>query len=298
MSAEDIAVRIDRLAQDFAPYHYPERLDGQMNLVQDITYNLYTGGAKYYLSLLDEMIRGGGRLATEADKLREQLLAFEPAVSADKEPVVRVDSCDSKEFTFEKYMPIDAFDDAVKKMDQALSERNVGKAENKIETGTIQFTVYYPDDGKMEKLREAIDVGYGDGGFFSTLRSQVEDRLTDENWIAYESRKGQEALDKFVSSLTNIKDNVLPHLQSFCRGSEGVQVHAEVADIVSAEMSGKSDTEVSYSPDNSGRESRNDTQIARQNGRRSIHDRLASNKAKIQKQSGKGNPVKGVERTC
>ena len=298
MSAEDLAVRIDRLVQDFAPYHYPERLDGQKSLVQDITYSLYTGGKKHYLFLLDEMIRGGGSLATEADKLREQLLAFEPVVSVDKEPVVRVNSCDSKEFTFEKYMPIDAFDDAVKKMDLALSERNAGKAENKIETGTIQFTVYYPDDGKMAKLREAIDVGYGDGGFFSTLRCQVEDRLTDENWIAYESGKGQAALDKFVSTLTNIKDSVLPHLQSFCRGSEGVQVYVETADIMPAEMSGKSATEVSYSPDNSGKGSRNGTQTAHQNGRRSIHDRLASNKAKIEKQSGKGNPVKGVERTC
>ena len=298
MSAEDFAVRIDRLAHDFAPYHYPERLDGQMNLVQDITYSLYTGGVKHYLTLLDEMIRGGGNLATEADKLREQLLAFEPAVSADKEPVVRVDSCDSKEFTFEKYMPIDAFDDAVKKMDFALSERNAGKVENKIETGTIQFTVYYPDDGKMAKLRETIDVGYGDGGFFSTLRFQVEERLTDENWIAYESKKGQAALDKFVSTLTNIKDNVLPHLQSFCREPEGIQVHDKTADIVPKEMGGKSTAEASCSPDNSGRENRNGTQTASQNGRRSIHDRLASNKAKIEKQSGKGNPVKGVERTC
>ena len=298
MSAEDIAVRIDRLAHDFAPYHYPERLNGQMNLIQDITYSLYIGGAKHYLSLLDEMIRGGGSLATEADKLREQLLAFEPVVSADKEPVVRVDSCDSKEFTFKKYMSIDAFDDAVKNMDLALSERNAGKAENKIETGTIQFTVYYPDDGKMAKLREAIDVGYGDGGFFSTLRFQVEDRLTDENWIAYESRKGQAALDEFVSTLINIKDNVLPHLQTFCRESKGVQVHAETADIMPEEMSGKSTAVTSYSPDNSGKGRENDNQVVGQNGRRSIHDRLASNKAKIQKQSGKGNPVKGVERTC
>ena len=297
LSAEDFAVRIDRLAHDFAPYHYQDRLDGQPNLVQDITYSLYTGGVKHYLSLLDEIIRDGGSLATEVDKLREQLLAFEPAVSANKESVVRVDFCDSKEFAFEKYMPVNAFDEAVRKMDQALNERNAGKTEDIIETGSIQFTVYYPADGKMEKLRDAIDVGYGDGGFFSTLRSQVEDRLTDENWLDYKRRQGPAALDKFVSTLTDIKDNVLPYLQTFCRGSAGVQVHAETTKELSMEACGKGSAEVSYVPDNGGKVNRNGNQEARQGSRRSIHDRLASNKAKIEKQSGKGNPVKGVERT-
>lgn len=298
ISAEDLAVRIDRLAHDFAPYHYQDRLDGQTNLVQDITYSLYTGGVKHYLSLLDEIIRGGGSLATEADILKEQMLAFEPFVSSDKEPVVRVDFCDSKEFAFEKYMPVNAFDEAVRKMDQALNERNAGKTEDIIETNSIQFTIYYPADGKMEKLRDTLDVGYGDGGFFSTLRSQIEDRLTDENWLDYKRRQGQAALDKFVSTLTDIKDNVLPHLQSFCRESGGVQVHAETVGIMSVETNRKSDAEASYPPDNSGRESRNGTQAACQNGRKSIHDRLTSNKAKIEKQSGKGDPVKGVERIC
>lgn len=297
MNAEDLAVRIDRLAHDFAPYHYQDRLDGQTNLVQDITCSLYTGGVKHYLSLLDEIIRGGGSLATEADILKEQLLAFEPTVPADRQPVVRVDFCDSREFSFEKYMPVDAFDEAVRKMDQALNERNAGKTEDIIETNSIQFTVYYPADGKMEKLWDTIDVGYGDGGFFSTLRSQVEDRLTDENWLDYKRRQGSAALDKFVSTLTDIKDNVLPHLQTFCRDSEGVQVHVETTKELSMEACGKGSAEVSYVPDNGGKVNRNGNQEARQGSRRSIHDRLASNKAKIEKQSGKGNPVKGVERT-
>ena len=298
ISAEDLAVQIDHLAHDFAPYHYEDRLDGQTNLVQDITYSLYMGGRTHYMSLLEDIIKNGGSLATEADRLKERLVAFEPSVSADREPVVRVDFCDSKDAEFEKYMPIGAFDEAVRIMDKSLNSKNAGHAEDEIETGIVQFTVYYPDDGKMKKLRDTIDVGYGNGGFISTLTYQIEDRLTDENWLDYKRRQGQLAYDSFIGDLTNLLENVLPHLKTFCREAEGIQVHTEITNDLPMETYGEGSADVSYPSKNSGKVSRNGDQTARQNGRRSIHERLASNKTRIEQQLGKVNPVKGVERTC
>jgi hypothetical protein len=52
------------------------------------------------------------------------------------------------------------------------------------------------------------------------------------------------------------------------------------------------------SPSESDRKvGRSTNQMARLRGHRSIHERLASNKAKIETMPGKGNLVKGVERT-
>lgn len=297
MSVEDMAVRIDRLAHDFDPYHYQDCLEGQDDLVQEITYNLYTGGTKHYLSQLDDMISEGGSLATEADKLKEQLTAFEPVVPTEKEPVARVDFCDSKEFTFQKYMPIGAFDEAVAEIDRVLSERNAGKDENSIETSSVRFIVYYPDDGKMQRLRDTIEVGRGNGGFISSYKMQTEYKLTDENWLAYKRGQGQAAYDSFVSVLTNIKDNVLPYLQIFCNEQERDKVRAETAQTVPMEVDGKDHMGQSYSPETGSKVNRRTNQTASPGGRRSIHERLASNKAKIEALPGKRNPVKGVERT-
>lgn len=297
MSVEDLAVRLDRLAHDFAPYHYQDCLDGQDDLVQEITYNLYTGGAKHYLSQLDDIIGEGGSLATEADKLKEQLITFEPVIPVGKEPVARVDFCDSKEFTFQKYMPIAAFDEAVAEMDRALSEKNAGKDEDRIETGSVRFIVYYSDGGKMQRLRDTIEVGRGNGGFISAYKMQTENKLIDENWLAYKRGQGQQAYDSFVSVLTNIKDNVLPYLQTFCNGQERDKVRAETAQTVPMEVNGKNHMGKSYSSNSDSKVSRCTNQVDSPGGRRSIHERLASNKAKIETQPGKGNLVKGVERT-
>ena len=297
ISAENLAVRLDHLAHDFDPYHYQDCLEGQDDLVQEITYNLYTGGVKHYLSQLDDIIGEGGSLATEADKMKEQLLAFEPVVPIGKEPVARVDFCDSEEFTFQKYMPIGAFDEAVAKMDQVLSEKNAGKDENNIETSSVRFIVYYPDDGKMQRLRDTIEVGRGNGGFISAYKIQTENKLTDENWLAYKRGQGQAAYDSFVSVLTNIKDNVLPYLQTFCNGQERATVSVETAQTVTMSTGNKKYVEKASPSESDRKVGRSTNQMARLRGHRSIHERLASNKAKIETMPGKGNLVKGVERT-
>lgn len=62
-------------------------------------------------------------------------------------------------------------------------------------------------------------------------------------------------------------------------------------------MDGKNHMEQSYLSESSKKVSRSKNQIASLEGRRSIHERLASNKAKIETQPGKGNSVKGVKCT-
>lgn len=97
---------------------------------------------RHYALFLDDVIREGGSLATEADRLKEKLAAFDPYVSDEMVPMVRVNYCESDKFAHEKYLPINEFDKAVADMDREWSERNVGKDENAIETCILQFTVY------------------------------------------------------------------------------------------------------------------------------------------------------------
>lgn len=298
LTAEELAVRLDRLAHDFEPYNYQERLHGQENLIQDITLSLYTGGVKHYNSLLDEVIRAGGRQATEADVLRGYLLGFSPTVPKNKEPVVRVERCDSEIFPHERYMSIGTFDEAVAKLDQVLNSKNTGKDEDKFDTSIIQFTIFYPDDGKMGILRDSIGVGYGNGGFFSTLRLQDEEKLTSENWLGYKRGQGQAEYDAFVKGLTNIIENVLPHLQTFCMEPDTVQRCNATSNVTAKEQNERSAAESENPPSKDDKAGRKTGQVVCTNNKRSIHDRLASNKAKIEKQIVKGNPVRGVERIC
>ena len=149
----------------------------------------------------------------------------------------------------------------------------------------------------MQRLRDTIEFGRGNGGFISSYKMQTEFKLTDENWLAYKRGQGQAAYDSFVSGLTNIKDNVLPYLQSFCNGQERAATHAETAQTVPSEVDRKNHGGQSYSAESDRKAIKSTNQMAYPEGRRSIHERLASNKAKIEAQPGKGNPVKGVERT-
>ena len=151
MTAEELAVQLDRLSHDFDPYDYQDTLNGDRDHVEDITYSLYTGGAKHYCSYLDDIIAEGGALATDAENLKEKLMAFEPSVSSDRVPMVRVDMCDSSEFEHERYMPVGAFDSAVERMDQAWSKDNAGKDEDEMKSCRVQFTLFYADDGEMKK---------------------------------------------------------------------------------------------------------------------------------------------------
>ncbi len=298
LTVEELAVRLDRLVHDFEPYNYQERLRGQENLIQDITLSLYTGGVKHYTSLLDEVIRAGGRLATEADELREHLHGFSPIVPTNKEPIVRVERCDSDIFPHERYMSIGTFDQAVAKLDQVLNSKNAGKDEDKFDTSIIQFTIFYPEDGKIGTLKDSIGVGYGNGGFFSTLRMQDEEKLTSENWLSYKRGQGQAEYDAFVIGLTNIIEIVLPHLQTFCMKPDSVQECAESAKTIAKEHDWETTAESENISNKGSKEGRKNGLLVRTDNKRSIHERLASNKAKIEKQVVKGNLVRGVERTC
>lgn len=84
----------------------------------------------------------------------------------------------------------------------------------------------------MKTLKDSLNIGRGNGGFIDSINRQVEDRLTDPNWLAYKRNQGQGALDAFVSALTDIQEHVLPHLQSFCSLQERAPEQVEVMQTV------------------------------------------------------------------
>ena len=53
-------------------------------------------------------------------------------------------------------------------------------------------------------------------------------KLTDESWISYQQRKGNEEFQKYMEDLTDMQNHVLPYLQSFCSLDEkGVKERRE-----------------------------------------------------------------------
>ena len=63
-------------------------------------------------------------------------------------------------------------------------------------------------------MRGSLDIGSRNGGLLSNIASQTEYRPTDENWLAYKRGQGQEAYDKYIADLTDLREHVLPYLQS------------------------------------------------------------------------------------
>ena len=53
-------------------------------------------------------------------------------------------------------------------------------------------------------------------------------KLTDESWISYQQGKGNEEFQKYMEDLTDMQNQVLPYLQSFCSLEEkGVKERRE-----------------------------------------------------------------------
>lgn len=74
-------------------------------------------------------------------------------------------------------------------MDVDLSSRLDSKTRMPEKTTQMYFTIYYPDDNRMKKIKGKINIGDGYGGIVSQLENQHEMKLNDESWLNCQKAK-------------------------------------------------------------------------------------------------------------
>ena len=124
--------------------------------------------------------------------------------------------CESGELTSPKYQRLGELDKKVSDMDAELSSHVDAKTGMPEKTVQMYFTIYYADEDQMQKMQGKITIGEGYGGIVGQLKMQNEMKLTDESWLSYQQSKGEESFQAYMADLTDMREHVLPYLQSFC----------------------------------------------------------------------------------
>lgn len=286
MNADELAAALDQLAEDFDHYAYHDNFSPEEDMVETVALELRCGYAHRYIPFLKDIIDEECEESPRAEELLEKLKAYQPEISETAVPVVRINFCEDKEMDISGYQKLGSLDEITAKMDADLASKvdpSTGMPEKTVQ---MYFTIYYPDRDQMQELKEKINIGDGNGGIVSQLKSQNEMKLHDESWMNYQKAKGEESFQAYMADLTDMQEHVLPYLQSFCSLEERTPERTVEPTAVS-----KSEMEAGKTIASVGNEKSKTVETVR----KSIHERLKINKEIIAKQQGKDSKEKGVE---
>ncbi|MGN8654503.1 YodL domain-containing protein [Blautia obeum] len=298
MNADELAVALDQLAEDFDHYDYHDNFSPEEDMVETVALELRCGYAHKYIPFLKDIVDEECEESPRAEELLEKLKAYQPEIPETAVPVVRINFCEDKEMDISGYQKLGNLDEITAKMDAELASKvnpSTGMPEKTVQ---IYFTIYYPDRDQMQELKGKINIGDGNGGIVSQLKNQNEMKLHDESWLNYQKGKGEESFQAYMADLTDMQEHVLPLLQSFCSLEEKApeRVEGAVQLLVDGE---KKLAERAVSDKGALKQGSlfvNEKTMEKK-GKKSIHERLKINKEIIAKQQGKDSKEKGVEIT-
>lgn len=296
MTADELAVVLDQLAEEFDPYDYHDNFSAEEDMVETVALELRCGYAHKYIPFLKDIIEEECGEVSKAEELLEKLKAYRPEIPKTTVPVVCINFCENKEMDLSGYQKLGVLDEITTKMDTELASKADPKTGMPEKTVQMYFTIYYPGRDRMQELKGKVNIGDGNGGIVSQLKNQNEMKLHDESWLNYQKGKGEEAFQAYMADLTDMQEHVLPYLQSFCSLEEKAPEKAE--GTVKATVTGEKKLPERAASDKGTRKQgfllENEKAIEKKE-KKSIHERLKINKEIIAKQQGKDCKRKGVE---
>lgn len=296
MNADELAVALDQLAEDFDPYDYHDNFSPEEDMVETVALELRCGCAHRYIPFLKDIIDEECEESPRAEELLEKLKAYQPEIPETAVPVVRINFCEDKEMDISGYQKLGSLDEITAKMDAELASQADPKTGMPEKTVQMYFTIYYPDRDQMQELKGKINIGDGNGGIVSQLVNQNEMKLHDESWLNYQRGKGEESFQAYMADLTDMQEHVLPYLQSFCSLEEKTPERVEGAVQLSVDGE-KKFAERAVSDKGALKQGSliESKKTMEKKEKKSIHERLKINKEIIAKKQGKDSKEKGVE---
>ena len=288
MNADELAVALDQLAEDFDHYDYHDNFSPEEDMVETVALELRCGYAHRYIPFLKDIIDEECEESPRAEELLEKLKAYQPEIPETAVPVVRINFCEDKEMNISGYQKLGTLDETTAQMDKELASKADPKTGMPEKTVQMYFTIYYPDRDQMQELKGKINIGDGNGGIVSQLKNQNEMKLHDESWLNYQKGKGEESFQAYMADLTDMQEHVLPYLQSFCSLEEKAPERVEGAVQLSVDGEKKL-AERAVSDKGALKQGsflENKTTMKK---KKSIHERLKINKEIIAKQQGKNS---------
>jgi hypothetical protein len=287
MTTEQLAAALNELVSDFDFYDYQDNFNPEEDIVETLAMELRCGKAHTFMPYLKDIVEEECAESLRAEVLLEKLKSYTPDVPENMEPFVEVKFCEDPELAGAKYQKLGELDQAVSKLDAALSSGINEKTGMPEQTCLMYFTIYYMDDDRIQSMQGKINIGMGNGGIIGHLREQNEARLTNESNLSYQKSKGEASFQAYMADLTDMQEHILPYLQSFCSLTEKAPERENAAPSVAETKEPGAAAQTIVVPTTKGMDAKQE--------KKSIHERLKINKELIEKQQGKDSPAKGVE---
>jgi hypothetical protein len=274
MTTEQLASALNDLFSDFYLYDYKANFNPEEDKAAVIATGLRCGKTHLFMGYMKNIVDAECAESVRAEEMLEKLNAYKPDVPENMEPVVEVKFCENTELASLKYPKLSQLDKTVSDLDAELSVNVNEKTGLPEQSYRMYFVIYYAQDNEMKNIQGKINIGDGNGGIIGQLKAQTEIRLTDDRTLTYQKSKGEESFQSYMADLTDMQEHVLPFLQSFCSLEEREPERDVVSSTVAVQKR---------------------TAVPTPGSKKSIHDRLKSNKELIEKQQGKAVREKGVE---
>ena len=287
MTTDELAGALLDLAKEFDAYEFMDQIENPEDALTEIKYNLLAGnGMLEYAAFLKDVKEESRELAPKAEALLGKLKEYNPELTEEIQPMVKIQFSQDPEFKEGSMIPLVEADERVRATDERQADFN-SSHQGEARVLIVLYEIIYAEEDQMKKVAGTAFIGDGRGGILGNLQQEVEEHLHNQAWLDYKKGQGADNFQSYIAELRDTQEHALPYLQQYVsleeRGSTAI-----------AEESTKT------AP--SGKESKAVTQTKTVKGKpvdeaskKSIHARLQEKKKEIAKKPGKDILQKGVE---
>lgn len=287
MTTDELAGALLDLAKKFDAYEFMDQIENPEDALTEIKYNLLAGnGMLEYAAFLKDVKEESRELAPKAEALLGKLKEYNPELTEEIQPMVKIQFSQDPEFKEGSMIPLVEADERVRATDERQADFN-SSHQGEARVLIVLYEIIYAEEDQMKKVAGTAFIGDGRGGILGNLQQEVEEHLHNQAWLDYKKDQGADNFQSYIAELRDTQEHALPYLQQF---------------ISLEERGSTSIAEESKKTAPSGKESKAVTQTKTVKGKpvdeaskKSIHARLQEKKKEIAKKPEKDNLQRGVE---
>lgn len=287
MTTDELAGALLDLAKEFDAYEFMDQIENPEDALTEIKYNLLAGnGMLEYAAFLKDVKEESRELAPKAEALLGKLKEYNPELTEEIQPMVKIQFSQDPEFKEGSMIPLVEADERVRATDERQADFN-SSHQGEARVLIVLYEIIYAEEDQMKKVAGTAFIGDGRGGILGNLQQEVEEHLHNQAWLDYKKDQGADNFQSYIAELRDTQEHALPYLQQF---------------ISLEERGSTSIAEESKKTAPSGKESKAVTQTKTVKGKpvdeaskKSIHARLQEKKKEIAKKPEKDNLQRGVE---
>ena len=226
MTTDELAGALLDLAKEFDAYEFMDQIENPEDALTEIKYNLLAGnGMLEYAAFLKDVKEESRELAPKAEALLGKLKEYNPELTEEIQPMVKIQFSQDPEFKEGSMIPLVEADERVRATDERQADFN-SSHQGEARVLIVLYEIIYAEEDQMKKVAGTAFIGDGRGGILGNLQQEVEEHLHNQAWLDYKKDQGADNFQSYIAELRDTQEHALPYLQQFIsleeRGSTSI----------------------------------------------------------------------------